>query len=83
MKMSQFDKDATKKHLENSHLWETEACCMKLYDETDDRYLDFGIIWQSDPLTIFIRDRKTLAITTIFHTFSSVEEMISAGWGVD
>lgn len=58
--------------------------CMKFPDPKGGRPLHFGVIFPNDNLCkIFLRDKETMELTKEYKHYSSIDEMLDAGWDVD
>lgn len=57
-------------------------CCLKFRDPNGDMSKKFGLISGDDNLTVWLRNKKG-ELTGEFERFSSVEELLDAGWDVD
>jgi len=74
-----------KKYLENGDFGPRGYCHMKLRNPDGGWPLKYGIIRQSNPLVICLLDfeSRSLSKTGDEIHFTSVDEMLAAGWLVD
>lgn len=57
-------------------------CCMKFRDGSGGMPKIFGVIYETELTSVYLRDKKS-DITEEKITFASVEALLAAGWDVD